>query len=56
MPDAKPVSAFVRREIQYAAALEVLHSLLEQNVIDLTNAQQAAVALAELFGVLRRSI
>lgn len=56
MTDAEAVPAFVQREIQYAAALEILHNLLMQNVIDLPNARQAAVALAETFGVLRRSI
>lgn len=56
MTDAETVPAFVQREIQYAAALEILHNLLVQNVIDLPNARQAAVALAETFGVLRRSI
>lgn len=56
MTNAETVPALVQREIQYTAALEILHNLLKQNVIDLTNARRAAVALAETFGVLRRSI
>ena len=38
MTDAETVPALVQREIQYTAALEILHNLLTQNVIDLTNA------------------
>lgn len=56
MLDTKTDASLVQCEIQYAAALEVLHNLLAQNVIDLTNAQRTTVALAEIFGVLRRSI
>ena len=56
MTDVKLSPALVQHEIQYAAALEILHSLLAQNLIDQVNAQRAAVALAETFGVLRRSI
>lgn len=46
----------VLREIQYAAALSVLRRLLSDGYIDLANSQAAAVALAKIFGVLRRSI
>ena len=46
----------VLREIQYAAALSVLRRLLSDGDIDLANGQVAAVALAKVFGVLRRSI
>ena len=46
----------VLHEIQYAAALSVLRRLLSDGDIDLANGQAAAVALAEIFGVLRRSI
>ena len=56
MPTASEIAPLVRHEIQYAAALEILHDLLEKYRIDQTNAQRAAVALAEIFGVLRRSI
>lgn len=56
MPNASEISPLVRHEIQYAAALAILHDLLEKDRIDQTNAQRAAVALAEIFGVLRRSI
>lgn len=51
-----PDTTYILHEIQYAAALEILHSLLLQDLIDLTNARQATVALAKVFGVLRRSI
>lgn len=51
-----PDTTCILREIQYAAALEILHSLLAQDLIDQANARRAAVALAEIFGVLRRSI
>ena len=50
------VSDVVLHEIQYAAALSALRRLLSDGYIDLTNARRAAVALAETFGVLRRSI
>ncbi len=56
MTDVKLSPALIQHEIQYAAALEILRSLLAQNLIDHLNAQRAAVALAETFGVLRRSI
>ncbi len=56
MTNGNTASALIQHEIQYAAALEILHSLLAQNLIDHLNAQRAAVALAEIFGVLRRSI
>ena len=46
----------VLHEIQYAAALSALRRLLSDGDIDLANGQAAAVALAETFGVLRRSI
>lgn len=49
-------SGAVLREIQYAAALSVLRRLLSDGYIDLANGQAAAVALAKVFGVLRRSI
>lgn len=56
MTDVKINPVPVQHEIQYAAALEILRSLLAQNLIDQANANRAAVALAEIFGVLRRSI
>lgn len=56
MSEARVIASPVLHEIQYAAALKILCSLLAQHLIDQTNARRAAVALAELFGVLRRSI
>lgn len=56
MTDVKINPVPVQHEIQYAAALEILRSLLAQRLIDQANARRAAVALAEIFGVLRRSI
>lgn len=56
MTDVKINPVPVQHEIQYAAALEILRSLLAQHLIDQANANRAAVALAEIFGVLRRSI
>lgn len=50
------VSDAVLHEIQYAAALSALRRLLFDGYIDLANSQAAAVALAKVFGVLRRSI
>ncbi|MBM6716176.1 hypothetical protein H6B15_05840 [Gemmiger formicilis] len=56
MTNGNTASALIQHEIQYAAALEILHNLLAQHLIDQANARRAAVALAEIFGVLRRSI
>lgn len=56
MAEFSAISSPILHEIQYAAALEILRSLLAQHLIDQDNARRAAVALAEIFGVLRRSI
>ena len=56
MPDMKTAEMLIQHEIQYAAALNILRSLLAQGLIDQGNARRATVALAEIFGVLRRSI
>lgn len=56
MTDVKMNPVLIQNEIQYAAALEILRGLLAQHLIDQTNARRAAVALAKIFDVLRRSI
>ena len=49
-------TSFVERELQYVAALLILRRMRTEGIIDAANASQAAVALAEYFGVLRRPI
>lgn len=48
--------SLVERELQYVAALLILRRMRTEGIIDAANASQAAVALAEYFGVLRRPI
>ena len=48
--------SLVERELQYVAALLILRKMRTEGIIDAANASRAAVALAEIFGVLRRSI
>ena len=48
--------SLVERELQYVAALLILRKMRTEGIIDAANASQAAVALAEYFGVVRRSI
>ena len=56
MAESGAISSPILHEIQYAAALEILRSLLAQHLIDHANARRAAVALAEICGVLRRAM